>query len=171
MDEENAEVITTDKPPEKEEEDVTCHAIDKPPEKEPEVEKTEMDFEDIAKNVLGPIMQKVDEMAFDCISSYKGDSDTPTHHPFYVKDGVLKKLNEVITYLEDRESYYRNASLIAFALKKDGDKPARKYKGMLSVAKAIWGLIVARQEQIQAEIDSAQKDQNYDEIARKLGFD
>jgi hypothetical protein len=62
------------------------------------------------------------------------------------------------------------ASVIGYALKKDGDAPARRYRGMLEVAIALRKLIEARNEQIENEIAAVGEYEARNAMAEQLGF-
>ncbi|MDR1837569.1 MAG: hypothetical protein LBQ89_07925 [Treponema sp.] len=127
-------------------------------------------FEEIAKEIISPIMDKVCEVAFDYIEQYKSDSDVSIRIPIGVKEGVLEKLCDVADYLQDRASYYKSASLIGFALGKDGDAPGRRFEEMADIAVALCGLIEARDSQIKSELAGAEKRINQEMTAKILGF-
>ena len=121
-------------------------------------------FAEIATGVIKPIIDIVNGVAFTCVCTNSGDM------PIAVKEGVLEKLDEVIEFLEERESYYQSISVIGYALGKDGDAPARKYRGMVEVATAIRDLIKARKEQMEAEIAAAGEHKERTAMAESLGF-
>jgi hypothetical protein len=133
-------------------------------------DKSESRFEKLATEIITPIMQKVYEVAFECLETYKGDSDKPLIVPFAVKDGVLEGLDEVISYCEDRAGYYESASIIGFALGKDGMKPARQMESMAEVATALRDLIKAKNDQIKAELEGVQEHAKRERMAKAMGF-
>ena len=139
-------------------------------ENEAEAPEEKSRFEEIAREIITPVMDKVSEVAFDFIHQYKRDSETPINIPVGVKDGVLEKLDEVVEYLKDRASYYAGASLIGYALGQDGAAPGRRYKGMAEVAGALRDLITARNEQIKAECAGMREYEEQKRTAKKLGF-
>jgi len=121
-------------------------------------------FDEIANHVIKPIIDKVNEVAFICVCTNSGDM------PIAVKEGILEKLDEVIEHLESQQSFYASASVVGYALGKDGDAPARKYKGMAEVATALRDLIKARKEQMEAEIAAVGEHKERTAMAKKLGF-
>jgi len=130
-----------------------------------EAPKEKSRFAEIATDILKPIMDKVSEVAFDCFYSDGGKIE-----PFAVKEGLLEKLDEVIDHLSDQESHYAATSIIGFALGKDGDAPARRFRGMLEVATALRGLIIARKEQVENELAAVVEREKRTAMAERLGF-
>jgi hypothetical protein len=121
-------------------------------------------FAEIADSIIKPIIDEVSKTAFQCVY-------TDSHIiPIAIKEGVLEKLDEVIEHLEDQQSFYASASIIGDALGKDGNAPARKYKGMVEVATALRDLIKARKEQMETEIAAAREHNERTAMAERLGF-
>jgi hypothetical protein len=127
-------------------------------------------FDEVATEIIAPIMEKLFEVAFDCMETYKPDSEIPVVIPIGVKEGVLEKLDEVIEHCHEQAGHYDAASLIGFALGKDGAKPGRKYRGMEKVATALRDLISARNDQIEAEFHGEREHHERERMAAALGF-
>ena len=121
-------------------------------------------FAEFATDILKPIIDKVNEVAFICVCTNSGDM------PIAVKEGVLEKFDEVIEHLEDQQSFYASASVVGYALRKDGDAPARKFKGMVEVATALRDLIKARKVQMENEIAAVGEHKKRTAMAENLGF-
>jgi len=121
-------------------------------------------FAEFATDILKPIIDKVSEVAFECICT---DKDII---PIAIKEGVLEKFDEVIEHLENQKSFYASASVIGYALGKDGDAPARKFKGMVEVATALRDLIKARKVQMENEIAAVGEHKKRTAMAENLGF-
>jgi len=127
-------------------------------------------FDEIAVNVIAPIMNKIYEVAFDCLETYHHDSETPIIVPFAVKANVIEELEEVLKHCQQKESFYHSASVIGYALGKDGMKPARQYGSMARVCKALLDLLEAKNDQIKEELEYAKNGQARERMASVLGF-
>ena len=126
-------------------------------------------FDEIATEIIAPIMEKLSEVAFEnAVVEHDGEKDTIV--PLRVKDGVLEKLDEVIEHCHEQAGHYDSASIIGFALGKDGAKPGRKYRAMAEVATALRDLIKARNDQIETEISSMREQIERECMAKALGF-
>jgi hypothetical protein len=132
--------------------------------------KEEGRFDKLANEVISPIMQKIYEAAFECIETYKPNSDEPVIIPMFVKEGVLEGLDQVIEHCESQASHYDSASVIGFALGKDGLKPGRQFRGMAETATALRNLIAVKNEQIKAELSEMGNQRKHEQIAAAMGF-
>jgi hypothetical protein len=133
-------------------------------------EKAKGEFDDFAINVITPIMNKIYEVAFDCLNTYECDSDVPVIIPFSVKEGVLEILEKIIQHCEKQKSFYASASIIGFALGRDGMKPSREYEGMSAISQALFDLIKAKDDQIKEELNGIRKEQVNERLAFAMGF-
>ena len=127
-------------------------------------------FEKIVNEIIKPIMDKVYEVTFHYIETYKGTDDEAIKIPVGIKDDIVEKLDEVISYLKDQAGYYDGASLIGFALGRDGSRPGKKYKQMAAIAQAIRDLVSAKDDQIKDELEYMSKQQENARMASNLGF-
>ena len=121
-------------------------------------------FEKIANEIITPIMQAVYETAFNCLETEKGLV------PIGVKDGVLESLDEVIERTEDIASFYDSASVVGFALGKDGNKPGRQHRSIAKIACALHGLIKSKDDQIKSELSAMQEHDKREYMAKVMGF-
>jgi len=127
-------------------------------------------FEKIANEVLQPIMERVYEVAFDCLETYKDGTDEPIRVPFGAHDGILETLNEIIEHCESQAGWADGASVIGFALGKDGMRPGRQYRSMAEIVTALRDLIKAKDEQIKTELSSLREHEERERMAAMLGF-
>jgi hypothetical protein len=128
------------------------------------MEKEKGRFDEISLDILTPIMRKVDEVAFHCIYA---DSELV---PLSIHDDVLEKLEEIIDHLKKQTSYFESASLIGYALGKDGSRPGEKYRHMTAIAQAMRDLIKARNDQVKDEMDYMLRNQKNEQVAAMMGF-
>ena len=135
-----------------------------------DAEKTKGRFDDFSVEIIVPIMQKVYEVAFESIESISGESDGITFVPVGVRDGVLETLDEIISYCIERAGTADGASLLGFALGRDGMKPSRQFRSMQTIATALRDLIEAKDEQIKEEIASTMEHAERERVANMLGF-
>jgi hypothetical protein len=133
-------------------------------------EKNKEKFEKIANEILKPIIDKVYEVAFEYIETYKGDSDEPIKVPLAIKENIIETLDEVIKHCEDQAGFYDSASIIGYALGKDGSRPGQEYRHMIAIATAIRDLISAKNDQVKDELEYMRKQQNNARTASNLGF-
>jgi hypothetical protein len=131
-------------------------------------EKTEGKFDKIANDVLKPIIDKVYEVAFEYIETYKDDE--PIKVPLAIKKNILETLDEVIEHCKDRASYYDGVSIISFALGKDGMRPGQNYRHMVAIATAIRDLVSAKNDQVKDELEYMKIQQKNEHTASMLGF-
>lgn len=134
---------------------------------EPEKKKQ---IEEFADGVIKPIMETIYEKAFDCIETYKGDSNEPIKIPFSVHDGILETLDEIIEHCESQAGWADGASVISFALGKDGMRPGRQFRSMAKIATALRDLIKAKDDQIKTELSAMQEHEKTENMAKALGF-
>jgi len=125
-------------------------------------------FDVIAKEVIEPVMQKIYEVAFDCV--YNTSGDQLKLFPLNVKEGLLEQMDEVIGHLEERIGFFQSASIIAFACGEDGIKPVRKFHQMTEVAIALRNLIKVKDDQIKAEFGDAKEKRAREKMAKTMGF-
>jgi hypothetical protein len=117
-------------------------------------------FDEIAVDVLAPIMRKIDEVAFSTIGQT----------PLSIKDGVIEKLEEAIEYLDEQASFSDSASIIGFALGKDGLRPGQKLRHMIAIVTAMRDLIKARNDQVKDELSYECEHKMSEYLASMLGF-
>ena len=129
------------------------------------MEKEKGRFDEIAEDVILPIMRKIDSVAFHGMFNDKDD-----FVPTIIKKGILEDLEKIIEHLESRISYLDSASIIGFSMGKDGLRPGQKFRKMLALAIAIRDLIKARNDQLQDELEYLRKHNREDHIAEMLGF-
>jgi hypothetical protein len=103
-------------------------------------------------------------------TSFKGDSENPIFIPLGVKEGLLEELEQIIEHCESKASYYNSASIIGFALGKDGLKPAREYNSMAEVATALRDLILAKEKQVKDGLSEMGRQRENERIASIMGF-
>jgi len=135
-----------------------------------DAEKTKGRFDDFSVEVIVPIMQKMYEVAFESIESIIGESNEIISIPLGVKDGVLETLDEIISYCIERAGTSDGASLIGFALGRDGMKPGRQFRSMQKIATALRDLIEAKDEQIKQEIAGTREYAERERVANMLGL-
>jgi hypothetical protein len=133
-------------------------------------ERANGEFDDFAVNVITPIMNKIYEVAFDCFETFKHDSDEPVTVPLGVKEGMLEKLEKITQFCKEQKSYYESASIIGFALDRDGMKPSRKYGDMAAISHALFNLIKAKDDQIKKELKDVNRKNEEERIASIMGF-
>jgi len=132
--------------------------------------KSMAENEKFANEVIKPIMDKIHEVAFTCIETYKGDSDEPINIPLCVNEGVLETLDEVIEHCESQAGWADGASIIGFALGKDGLRPGRRYRSMAKIAIALRDLIKAKNDQLEEEKNGMREHEGRERMAAMLGF-
>ena len=125
-----------------------------------------------ATEIIAPIMERVYEVAFDCMETFKSGEPEPksVKIPFNAKEDVIEGLDEIIEHLKGRESYMNSASIIGYALGRDGMKPARQYRSMAAIAEALRDLIQAKDDQIKEELSGLKEHQERERIANMMGF-
>jgi len=132
--------------------------------------KIESKFDKISNGVIFPIMQKIHEVAFESIETFKGDTENSIFVPLSVKEGLLEELDQIIEHCKSKASYYNSASIIGFAIGKDGLKPVREYNSMAEVATALRDLIAAKDKQIKTELQEKHRQGENERIASVMGF-
>ena len=123
-----------------------------------------------SKEIIKPIMDRVYGIAFDCIEQFHGDSNDVIVLPLGVKEGVLETLDEIIEHCRDQASFYDSASLIGFAMGKDGLRPGRQYRSMGEIATGLRDLIKAKDDQVKDELAWHSEQEQYKRTAEILGF-
>jgi len=119
--------------------------------------ETKGQFDKISNEVITPIMQVIYGVAFEKIEMHKIGLENPIIVPLGVKEGLLEELDQIIDYCKSRASYHDSASVIGFALGRDGLKPGRQFNSMAEVAAALRDLIAAKDKQIKAELSEMGK--------------